>query len=62
MGSDKKRPNPGEGMPPPSMLGKRVAEDQIHIEIDRETFDQQQEEINAQKRQNQMKMQAVQQA
>ena len=44
------------------MLGKRVAEDQIHIEIDRETFDQQQEEINAQKRQNQMKMQAVQQA
>ena len=52
MGSDKKRPHPGEGMPPPSMLGKRVAEDQIHIEIDRETYDQQQEEINAQKRQN----------
>ena len=61
MGSDKKRPRPGEGMPPPTMLGK-IAEDQIHIEIDRETFDQQQEEINAQKRQNQLKMQAAQQA
>ena len=50
MGSDKKRPHPGEGMPPPSML-RKIAEDQIHIEIDRETFDKQQEEINAQKRQ-----------
>ena len=50
---------PGEGMPPPSLLGKRVAQDQIHIEIDQETYNQQQEEINAQKRQEAMKIQVT---
>lgn len=34
----KKAPLPGEGMPPKALLGKRVTENQIEIEIDKEAF------------------------
>ena len=58
MSSEKKRPLPGEGLPPPHLLGKRTTGDQINIQIDKETFNRQQEEINAQKREQAMKLQA----